>query len=163
MTSINTSRIPKAPKHHHLIAIATKPPQDPKFKTPKLQNSKQKPNTQTEKKFDLNRPHNQTMLFKPFRSKSSSKSTTETHSLRVTTHDSFDHKQPTPIITAVATSAAMTSPGGKEMNDFQKFMEKSRRDEEKAERKREKERERAVREAERRKREVNMSPWARRM
>ncbi|EPE37144.1 hypothetical protein GLAREA_09307 [Glarea lozoyensis ATCC 20868] len=104
------------------------------------------------------------MLFKALRSKSSSKSTTQQESLRVTsadsqhTHASHDQKQPSEIVTAMSTRKS-----GKEMDDFEKFLEKSRRDEEKLERKREKERERELREAERRKKEVNMSPWASRM
>jgi flagellar biosynthesis/type III secretory pathway protein FliH len=99
------------------------------------------------------------MLFKSLRSKSSSKSTTQ-QSLRVTSSDShntrnsLDQKQPSAIVTPMSSSKPT-----KEMDDYEKFLEKARKEAEKAEKKKEKE----IKEAERRRREVNMSPWAGRM
>ena len=103
-------------------------------------------------------------FFKSLRSKSSSKSQhTTQHSLRITSHDSHrsasldhdDHKSSA----LIATSMAPPPKKAAQKSDYEKYLEKLRKEDEKAEKKKEKE----LKEAKRRREEVNMSPWASRM
>ncbi|CAG8948651.1 hypothetical protein HYFRA_00001771 [Hymenoscyphus fraxineus] len=106
------------------------------------------------------------MLFKSFRSKSSSKSTNNSsmahrtsmdahsHTAHYTQGDAMDTKGPTTTIMSSPESGKTTG-----SDDYQKFIEKSRKDAEREEKRKLKE----LKEAERRRQEVNMSPWASRM
>lgn len=103
------------------------------------------------------------MLFKALRSKSSSKSTKNSSMVYRASTDAHSHTTHyTQGDTKGATATIISTPktdDSKGSDDYQKFLEKSRKEAEREEKRKLKE----LKEAERRRQEVNMSPWGGRM